>query len=82
MNLASLGIASSVYLIWRERNNWIFKQTRKDTNLVLKETLDSMSDAAASWKGYKCNRQNWELSLELRLPQTIFTKHIPEGQNH
>lgn len=82
LSLASLGLASSVYHIWRERNNRIFKQTRKDINTILKETLDSMSYTAASWKGHKCNRQNWELSLELRLPQTIFTKHTPQGLSH
>lgn len=74
MNIAKFGFASTVYHIWRERNNRIYKQANKETKILLKEIFDSISFAAVYWRGYKCNRFNWGLTLKLGISRNIFSK--------
>lgn len=73
-NLAIFGFASTVYHIWKERNNRIHNGTIKDTKMLLKEIFDSIALGAYHWKGYKCCKQNWELAINLGLSRNIFTK--------
>lgn len=62
----------TVYHTWRIRNEAIFEQKHTSTDAVFSTICDTVRQASATWRGVQRTKQNWMISLQLRLSQKIF----------
>lgn len=66
-----LGLAASIYHLWRERNNCIFQSMGSNSDMVFRRVADDIRACLCSWKAVKASAETVKLLLVFLLPSLL-----------
>lgn len=70
--IIKLAFTGSVYMIWNERNNRIFRHESRPVDVVIKEIIMQVRGRSTTLRKQKFNQANRWLCSEWNLPPSIF----------
>lgn len=70
--LYKLGLAASVYYIWRERNSRIFKGRPTEPGALIQMIVEDIKASVCSWRKVPCSIENQRIGLDWGIPHWVF----------
>lgn len=71
-NLVCFVLSTTVYCIWKERNQRIHTNLQRDSHTIASEILQNIRMSASSWRKIRKTQKNWQIAVSLGIPMTIF----------
>lgn len=66
-------VATTVYCLWKERNNRFHTSIKRNPDTITCEILQCLRYCVTSWKNIRKTHKNWSIAVTLGIPMCIFT---------